>query len=193
MVDVMEKITGALSIDGELIIDIPDATGLLLHWAMPMLDFNTKHINHFRMIDILRLMDNYGFELIDSVRYVDIRSNQTAQCLRMYFKRMNTAEMSKEHIQENISERVFKLNAINFPVNVWGLGDIAWHLLSQVKLNVIQYIDIDPAMRGATFDGEPIFDTVSNDAPILIVSQGQRSNLLNHIKSLGLTNEVIEI
>jgi len=193
MKDTMFQIDRALSGRGELIIDIPDATGLLLHWSMPMLDFHTKHINHFRMIDCLELMKNWGYELVDSLRYVDIRSNQTAQCLRMYFKNLDVAEQSKEHIQKNINVMLYKLQQIDFPVNVWGLGDIAWHLLSQVDLDVIDYIDIDPAMRGATFDGHSIKETVTNDAPIVIVSQGQRSNLLNHIQLLGLPNKVIEI
>jgi len=191
--ETMLKISDALDYDGLLIVDGPDATGIALRWGMPMLDFHTKHINHFRMIDYLRLMDRYGFELVDSVRYIDVRSNQTAECLRMYFKRMNTARLSRDHIERHINAKIETLKQINYPVNVWGLGDITWHVLAQVDLKVLDYIDNDPAMIGHTYNGKPIVQAPTNGAPIVIVAQGQRSNLLNRIKEMGITSEVIEI
>ena len=193
MKETMDEITNALSWDGLLIIDGPDSTGLVREWTMPMLDFHTKHLNHFKMIDYLRLMELYGFELIDSVRYKDVRSSQTAPCFRMYFKRYNTANESANRVTSSIEDRVEKLRKIDFPVNIWGVGDIAWHLLSKVHLDILDYIDNDPAMRGATIDGKPIVELPTNDKPILIVAQGQRSRLIDKIRSLGLTNEVIEI
>ena len=191
--ETMSEITNALDEKGLLIVDGPDATGLIREWKMPMLDFHTKHINHFRLIDYLRLMRSYGFELVDSIRYKDIRSSQIAPCFRMYFRRYDTAQESADHVMTEIRERVERLRKITFPVNIWGVGDIAWHLLSQVELDVLDYIDNDPAMRGATIDGKPIVETPTNDAPIVIVAQGQRSRLIDRIRDAGLTNEVIEI
>lgn len=193
MPEVMFKICYALDKDGLLIVDGPDATGIARHWKMPLLDFNTKHINHFRLIDYLRLMHSYDFELVDSLRYVDVRNNQEADCLRLYFRRLNVAELSKNHIQDETKIMLDKLREITYPVNVWGLGDIAWHLLSQVDLDVISYIDRDPAYADKTYDGKPVYDRPYNDAPIVIVAQGQRDNLLAHIKSLDIPNEVIVI
>jgi len=194
MNEVMEKISGALSPDGLLIVDGPDATGILLEWEMPMLDFHTKHINHFRMIDYLRLMDRYGYELVNSTRYVDVRANQRAECVRLFFKRMNTAQQSRDYVQANIAEKLQKLRAIDYPVNVWGLGDMCWHILAQAPdLQVLNYIDNDPAMRGATIGGKPILETPVNDAPIVVISQGQKSRLLDRIKAMGIPNEVIQI
>jgi len=193
MKETMDEITHALAKNGLLIIDGPDSTGLVREWTMPMLDFHTKHINHFKMIDYLRLMDNYGFELMDSVRYKDVRASQTAPCFRMYFRRYDTAQESANHVTSKVAEKVAKLKEITYPVNLWGVGDIAWHLLSQVNLDILDYIDNDPAMRGATIDGKPIVELPTNDKPILIVAQGQRSRLIEKIRSLGLTNEIIEI
>jgi hypothetical protein len=191
--ETMAEITEALAQDGLFIVDGPDSTGLVNEWGMPMLDFHTKHLNHFRLLDYLKLMDRYGFELVDIVTYRDIRSSHKAPCYRMYFKHLDTAKASMLHVTGNIEERVEKLKQIAFPVNIWGIGDIAWVLLSQVKLDILDYIDNDPAMRGSTFDGKPIVELPSNDAPIVIVAQGQRSRLIDRIRGLGLTNEVIEI
>ena len=192
--ETIARITDALTHDGLLIVDGPDATGLARKWKMPILDFHTKHINHFRMIDYLRLMENYNFELVDSSRYVDIRSNQKAACVRLYFRHFNTAKASHNWIHDRIDERIVKLFALrDQPVNVWGLGDVTWHLLSRIKLNVLDYIDNDPAYRGATYDGKPVLERPTNDAPILILAQGQREKLIENIRKMDVTNEVIEI
>jgi hypothetical protein len=193
MAEAMNKITKALAPDGLLIVDGPDATGMLLHWHMPIIDYHTKHVNHFRMLDYLRLMDRYGFELIDSVRYVDVRASQSAPCLRMHFRRVDMAVQSMAEIHQAIAPRVEKLQQITQPVNVWGLGDVTWHLLAQVKLNVLEYIDNDPAYRGATYDGKTVLERPTNDAPIVIMSQGQREKLIQNIRAMGVTNEIIEI
>jgi hypothetical protein len=193
MDDVMTKITTALDKSGLLIVDGPDATGLLINWMMPILDFHTKHIDHFRMIDYLRLMDLYGFELVDSVKYVDVRSNQKASCVRLYFRRMSTAEASAAYVQLNVAAKVAKLQALgDQPVNVWGLGDITWHVLGTYSPNVIEYIDNDPAMRGATYDGKPVLERPTNDYPIVILAQGQREKLIANIRKMGVTNDLIE-
>jgi hypothetical protein len=193
MPEVMEKITGAISHDGILIVDGPDATGLLLEWTMPMLDFHTKHIIHFRFVDYLRLMERYGFELMSHVQYKDIRAGQSAPCLRMYFQRRDVARECGDLVQANIEKLLVKLRAINEPVNVWGLGDISWHLLAQVNLQVLEYIDNDPAYRGEMYDGKPVLERPTNDAPIVITAQGQRHKLIDNIRKAGVTNRIIEI
>ena len=193
MNETMDKIISSLDKDGLLIIDGPDSTGLVLEWKMPMLDFHTKHVNHFRLVDYLRMIEGYGFELVDLVKYKDIRSSQIAACYRMYFRKFNTAYESINHIKGNVQKAIDKLNKIDYPVNLWGCGDIAWHLLSNVKLDVLDYIDNDPAMVGSTIDGHPIVTLPTNGKPIVIVAQGQRSRLIEKIKELGLKNEVIEI
>ena len=194
MEDVMTKITSAIVDDGMLIVDGPDTTGLLLEWTMPMLDFHTKHIIHFRMIDYLRLMDHWGFELMNHVQYEDVRSGQRAPCFRMYFQRRNIAQECGDLVQANIKRLVDKLKAIKEPVNVWGLGDISWHLLAQVpELKVINYVDNDPAYRGSTFDGKPVLEKPNNSHPIVITAQGQRQLLIDNIRKAGVDNEIIQI
>jgi len=85
------------------------------------------------------------------------------------------------------------LSQIKKPVNIWGMGDITWHLLSQVDLDVLNYIDNDPAYRGATYNGKPVLDRPDNDAPIVILAQGQRGRLIENIRKAGIGNPIIEI
>ncbi len=92
-----------------------------------------------------------------------------------------------------MSERLDRLAKIEGPVNVWGLGDITWHLLSRVNLDVLDYIDNDPAMRGQTYKGKPILERPTNDKPIVILAQGQRGRLIENIRKAGITNDILEI
>jgi hypothetical protein len=191
---VMGVITDAISDGGMLIVDGPDATGLLTQWGMPILDYQTKHINHFRMVDYLRLMERYGWEMVEHTEYHDVRSCHRARSYRMYFKRLDMAQKSGEYVQGRVSALLEKLREVgDRAVNVWGLGDITWHLLSQVKLNVLDYIDNDPAYRNERYDGKPVQVRPTNDAPIVILAQGQRQKLIENIRKAGVQNDIIEI
>ena len=186
--ETMQRLTSALTHDGTLIIDVPDATGLLQRWKMPILDFNTKHINHFTLRHLLELGKRYGFEAVKVKPY----ELENAPAYQVHFKRLDVAKESRRHIQGEIVERVKKLRDIKEPVNIWGLGDITWHLLSLVNLDVLDYIDNDPAYRGQIYNGKPVQERPTNDAPIVIMSQGQRGRLIENIRKAGVTNPIIE-
>lgn len=185
----MSLIENALAPDGLLIVDVPDATGLLNRWKMPILDFNTKHLNHFTLRTLLELGHRWGFESVLVKPY----ELEFAPCYQIHFKRLDVAAKSAEHIKRSIAERIEKLKAINFPVSVWGMSDIVWILLSQVDLDVIHYIDNDPAMRGATYKGKPIMESPAHNEPIVIMSQGQRARLILNIRKAGWMNIIIEV
>jgi hypothetical protein len=187
--ETMRRLTDALQPDGLLIIDGPDATGLLQRWKMPILDFNTKHINHFTLRDYLNLGHRYGLESMDVRKY----ELENAPAYQIHFKRLDVAERSREHVQRNITARVEALRAIDRPVNVWGMSDVTWHLLAQVELDVLDYIDNDPAYRGQTYNGKLVLERPTNDAPIVIMAQGQRARLIANIRKMGIESEIIEI
>jgi SAM-dependent methyltransferase len=186
--ETMQTISAALKPDGLLIIDVPDATGLLQQWKMPILDFNTKHVNHFALRTLLELGHYHGFESV-KVRPYEL---ENAPAYQVHFKRLDVAYLSAWHITTNISKRIEALKQIHEPVNVWGLGDITWHILSQVDLDVIEFIDNDPAYRQATYNGKPVQEAPTNDSPIVILAQGQRGRLIENIKKI-CSNPIIEI
>ena len=186
---IMLLLTIALSADGTLIVDVPDSTGLLLRWPMPMLDFNTKHINHFTLRNLLDLGHEQGLEAVQVKPYV----LDGAPCVQVHFKKLNLGDACAGVIHNRTYSKAARLRSLfGTSVNVWGLGDITWHMLSKAELNVLDYIDNDPAFRGQTYNGKPILELPTNDEPIVVLAQGQRQRLIEHIRSV-CKNEIIEI
>jgi len=185
----MDVLTASLKPDGLFIVDVPDSIGLLLHWRKPILDFNTKHLNHFTYRTMTAMFHRYGFELVDHNEY--LRDGGT--CVQYHFKRLRLAQDSHKHILNNTYETLKKLDQIGEPVNVWGLNDRAWHILRSCNLEVIDFIDNDPAYRGRTYQGKEVQEKPRNDAPIVIIAQGQGGRLIHNIVKAGWRNRIIEI
>jgi len=184
----MQKITDAVG-DGWFVMDGPDSLGIVLHWPMPMLDWNTKHINHFTLRDYLNLGWRYGFSALEVTPY----ELGGAPAFQLRMQQLDAGSLSVDRIRGRIFSRLARLRLIDRPVNVWGLGDIAWHLLYQVDLEVLDYIDNDPAYRGKTYNGKPVQERPTNDAPIVILAQGQRARLIENIRKAGIKSDIIEV
>jgi hypothetical protein len=104
------------------------------------------------------------------------------------------AELSKDWVTNNIARKVDALKALGSqPVIVWGLGDIAMHLLAMVKVNVQYYVCNDPAFKDATIDGVPVKELPDSMETILVMAQTQKKLLIENIRKLGVQNEIIEI
>jgi len=187
--EVMRRLVAALAPGGTLIVDVPDALGLLQRWKMPILDYNTKHLNHFTMRNLLELGYRHGLEAVSERRY----ELEFAPCMQVQFRRVDVARTSAAHVISNDEARYAKLMGIDFPVNVWGMSDIVWHTLADFDLDVLDYIDNDPAYRGQTYNGKPVLERPTNDAPIVIMAQGQRGRLIENIRAMGVENRIIEV
>lgn len=192
MNDAMIKISKALKNQGTLIVDIPDATSMAIERPveMPILDFSQVHINHFRMIDILKLMERYGFELQETSEYHERHGG-----CRMYVfvKDKNVVSRASEwYVIRNVAEKVTKLKNIKKQVVIWGYGDICAHVLAKHWPNVKYFVCNDPAYIGETIKGLPVYDKIQDDTPILVIAQSQKGTLINRIK-LECDNEVIAI
>ena len=187
----MEKIRDAIKTGGTLIIDGPDSTGILLGWNQPIMDFNTKHINHFSLINHLDLGRMYNFAEYKADHY----HLNGAKSWRIYFqKEFSVGNASHEKVTAKMDEYYRKLEEWRGkPVNIWGMGDITWHVLNNIDLDVRCYIDNDPAYRGKTYNGKPVVEMPDNDYPILILAQGQRERLVFNILNKGLPNRIVEI
>lgn len=188
--ETFRSLVEVLNPDGTLMVDVPDSMGLLLKWNMPQLDFNTKHINHFTLYNLLDLGKRRGLEAIHHRSY----TLDGAPAFQVWFKKTNLAQGSAAHVMEHVRQKVEKVKAIDFPVNVWGLNDLAWNVLGQVEnLQVLDYIDNDPAYRGRTYKGKPVLERPTNDEPIVIIAQSQGQRLVENIKRWGLRNRVVVI
>ena len=189
----MQLITNSLKDDGGLIIDIPDAgrAAFNLPKEMPMLDYHQVHINHFRINDMLNLCERFGFELFETNVYKERFMHAR---FFVFYKSADIAGASKEFVQKNIAEKAAKIKELgDKEVILWGCGDIALHLLTQSEPNIQYFVDNDPAFRGQTIRGLPVKELPDTDHPILIMSQSQKELLIENIKAMGVTNELIII
>jgi predicted SAM-dependent methyltransferase len=194
MNDAMFKIDKSLKPGGMLIVDIPDATSMALErpFEMPILDFTQVHINHFRMIDLLKLAEKWGFELQETTEYHERHGG----CRMFVFVKdlSVVGRQSQWFTIRNIAGRCEKLKQLRGePVCVWGCGDLALHCLAKQFPNVQYFVDSDPAYRGETIYGLPVYLEPIDDLPIVVIAQGQKNSILENIKRLGLTNKVIII
>jgi len=190
MPEVMAKFDN-VKIGGRLIVDVPDATVIAYTAApeMPMLDFHQKHINHFSMRDMLRLMYEHGFEYQDGFAYKE--RFLSCRCYQFTKTAGMTYGLSKMTVTSNIEKKVMKLKLLgDIPVIVWGLGDIALHCLATHMPNVIELVDNDPAYRGAAIRGMEVKERPDSDAPIIILAQSQQKLLIENIRKMGITNEI---
>jgi SAM-dependent methyltransferase len=192
MNSVMEEITTCLKDGGTLIVDVPDAGAIAMNGSdkMPLLDFQQVHLNHFRVVDMLRLMERWGMELVETCAYVERNLN----CRMFVFvKGADIGKLSREHVTKNMDDKIKKIEAIgDKPVIVWGLGDIALHLLARHPLNVKYYVCNDPAFKDQTIGRIPVLEAPISDHPIVVMAQAQKDKLIEHIKSV-CDNEIIEI
>ena len=187
--DTMNRLGQALKPGGLFIVDIPEAMGILLKWQKAILDYNTKHINHFTIRTMLELAHRWGFELVDHHGY----TLDGAPCFQFIFQHLDIAENARQHIEKRADETLKKLARYTEPVNVWGLNDRLWSIIDRAHLNVLNFIDNDPAYRGKTYMGKTVLEQPDNDAPILIICQGQGGRLIQRIIKMGLKNMVVEI
>ena len=98
-----------------------------------------------------------------------------------------------EWCNKNIAEKIEKMKKIHEPVVVWGLGDVCLLLLDAVPLDVVHYIDLDPSYKGQTIKGVPILDHCESDAPIVVMAQIHKEQIIEIIRKAGLPNKVITI
>ena len=189
---VMAEMTECLKDGGYLIVDIPDAGAIGLEGSesMPILDYHQVHLNHFRTVDMLRLMERWGFELSETNAY---HERGLACRMFVFIKGADVGKLSREHVINNVQAKIEKMRELgDKPVIVWGTGDIALHLLAKNMLNVKYYISNDPAFKDQTIGKIPILDAPISDHPIVVMAQAQKEQLLENIKKV-CDNEVIVI
>jgi phospholipid N-methyltransferase len=177
---------------GKILIDLPDAIGMSTITTLPMLDYHQKHINHFSIKTLNNLLSQYDYSPIYINHYL-IKSNNYPS-FRVVYERQNEAlsyGKSQGRVESNINEKLKILNEITFPVIVWGCGDICLHLLTKVKLNIVHFVDNDPAWKGQTIMGIPVLDHVESGVPILVMAQHLRVGVLKKIFDADLANKVI--
>ena len=190
--DVMNRLTKHVT--GKFLVDLPDAIGMAKITNLPILDYHQKHINHFSARALNNLFNQYGYVPIYALHYL-IKSHNYPAYRVVYDKinEFNAYYTSWELIQAGIKTRIEQMRKISCPVVVWGCGDICLFLLANVHLNIIHYVDNDPAFIGQTIGGVPVLDHTDSDAPIVVIAQAQQTTIIERIKRERPNNEIIVI
>ena len=190
----MDRVHSSLKSDGRIMVEIPEAYMYAMRNWPPILDYNQKHINHFSAFALDSMFAKYGYAkgLHNMLEYRPLN----APCYRALYLKDAFAKFHlavQEHIERYDSAINAKLAEITEPVIIYGLGDLAWHILATNKLNVVGLADDDPAYRGCTIGGIEVTDNVKGHATILVMAQGQKQGVLDAIKKKGLNNKVIAL
>jgi hypothetical protein len=188
----MERL--CMKVRGRILIDVPDAVGMSRVKTLPILDYNQKHINHFTTRTLNMFMEQFGYFPVWMDSYTVESHNYPS--MRILYEGIDENEvflLTQMRIKNNINSMVSKLKEITGPVIVWGVGDICMLLLKQVPLNVVYYVDNDPAFHCQTINGIPVLDHVESNEPIVVMAQLAKDAVLAKIKESGLTNRIIVI
>ena len=192
---IVGDLVNTLAPDGKMVIEVPDEwQETVLPNPVPILDYHQKHVNHFAPFMLDFLMGTFGLQ----------RTYQHSEALDWYYGAFYRAvyerdvarkiyTRSRRMIGAAVAEKLELLDKVKGPVVVWGCGDFCLHMLAKVKLDVVYYVDRDPAFRGATIGGVPVRENVNSDHTIVVMAQNQKSGILHCIEQEGITNEVIVI
>jgi len=189
---VIDSFYQALSSNGMCLVELPEAQLFSKRDWPPLLDYNQKHINHFNVFNLDLLFAKHQFSNVnrDFIEYKPLNS----PCYRALYQKDGHKSIFQDvkfHIQENDFRYLSKLKEIDQPVIVFGIGDIAMHLLQKSSLDVVYFIDNDPIYSGQILMGKPIKNVIDSDEPILVMAQGQKDSILEDLKKRGVKNEVI--
>ena len=158
------------------------------------MDYSQKHVNHFSVRTINKLMERYNYFPVIIHNYVVPIHDYPA--FRILYERPdedNAYFRAKEWCETNIASKVKKMKEVSGPVVVWGVGDICLLLLAAVPLDVVHYVDTDPCYKNQTIKGVPVYDHCESDAPIVVIAQMQREAVLESIRKAELKNKIIVV
>jgi len=158
----LENITKILKIDGQLYVEVPDASRYKDFFVAPFHYFDVEHINHFDKYSLATLFSLYGFSSSFYKRKATPFSEKVSYPAFFHFFGGKISEiknsisdyvlLSKENdIDKNIEEIINN----NQEVIVWGVGSYTKRLLATTnlkKVNIKSFIDKDSGKQGTTIN-----------------------------------------
>ena len=214
--DAMGRLRSLLNPGGWVYIEVPDAARYEQFLVAPFQDFNTEHINHFSMTGLANLLRTSG--LVPEVGGAkDIFSAKDVPYPALFwFARVAGAPQPIEK-DENLrpslegyirasADRMLRLDrtirhalAGHPSVIVWGTGQLTMKLLAETCLReakIEAFVDGNPVNQGKELLGRKVIgggDLPRGATPILVCSLINSAAIIQAIRSLGLTNPVVEL
>lgn len=202
-------IESLLNDEGILYIESPNANLYKDSLIVPYYYFDYEHINHFDIISMSNLMNNFEC-LYSEEKLQKVNSNLKYPIFRLVFKKTNSvhnklqySEMSLISINKflNFSEEynnnqiIAKLVTSQEPVIVWGAGQYTLRLLSNTLLkdcNIHAFVDNDTNKQGKHINDIIIESKeILRDfnGKILISSAINSHDIVNELDSLNINND----
>lgn len=212
----MERLRSLLNPGGWVYIEVPDAARYGQYLVAPFQDFNTEHINHFSMTGLANLFRQCGFHpevggikeifsakdipypaLFWFARVADspqaIEKDGTLRAALEGYIRASAERMRR--LDETIRRTLAKQSS----VIVWGTGQLTMKLLAETCLreaDIEVFVDGNPVNQGKELIGRKVIsgtELSSGSTPILVCSQINSAAIIQSIRSLGLTNPIVEL
>jgi len=198
--------------DGEVYIEVPDATGYSECFTSICQGFNSEHINHFSGSYLAEALRRSGFNVVQSGAYrMSIeRTDAVYPCVWVIAKPCSLDTSLKSSIEgyiEKIESQIEQVRAhLRKELNgtsdlaVWGMSETTRLLLSDgviTRAMVKVATDTNPVYHGQFINSiwvvSPQEFKPDANIPILICSQTHKDEILTRIKELGITNRVITL
>ncbi len=201
-----EDLDKALSTLSVIYIEVPDLENMhlsadkdmMIDQREPMLLFNSEHINFFTKQSLWRMMDRFGYEMIDADQSTDGLS-----VLAGVFRRKRPGRKYCENylqecrqVYENVNKKLSSY--LNDIVYIWGAGGHTQRSLINTdmkKLNIKAFIDNDQNLVGGYLFGKPIISPAKIDEnhPIIISSLLYQDEIARQVSSMKLNNPVVKL
>jgi len=210
----LRQVRNALSDDGLLFCEVPDATGFAACLDAPFQQFSIEHINYFSPASLDNLLRAGGFVPVDQRQYIIRQSRLSAAPLLLAaYRKVEPAPDSpardaetesalrayittSQRLESPIKATIDAL--IELPVLVWGVGTHTRHLLKTTRLAEVDirgFIDSNPRYHGKSMCGVPILapeEIAGCTEPIFISSCIYQEEIIEQIKErLSLENLII--
>jgi len=205
----ISNISKWLKPNGKIFIECPDLYQYPQTIPFPGFFAEWEHVNHFSIISIMNLMNNFRLKSYDTGRIYVLIEN--FPCLYAIFEKSNEIrEYCKTKNDENCmlksltipneigSKTLLKIaNLENKEIAIWGAGQYLYRLLSHTQLkgsNIKYIVDKDEKKQKDTLLNIQVSSPeVLKDfkGTIVICSTTAKDYILTDIQTMGLTNPVV--
>lgn len=203
--ETIKKIADMQKYKDYLIIVVPDLNMFSSYVEVPFQQFNTEHINYFRLQDIEKLLFHYGYKIISTGTHLTKRTSSItepdlfilAEKQDNIFDYVKESKNREQEIIKRLKEKL-RLRRIDNLI-VWGAGECSKWLFDAAPWlieNIVFFVDNDKRLN--KFLDKEVFlpeKTLArgNLDPILIASMAHADEIEKQIIAMGLTNKVIKL
>ena len=216
--EAMSIFNSLLSANGQIFLQLPDASRFPDAIDAPFQEFSLEHINYFGPLGLQALMAKHGFRLVHLEQgFVETPTHQRLPELIALFERSSepsprlpkddvTAEALARYVsissrrEHELGQRLEILAASQQPILVWGVGTLTQHLLETTALSrchITAFLDGNPRYHGLQMAGRPILapsSAADHPEQILIGSYQFHTEIERTLRqTLGLANPVIRL